>query len=92
MPDNDGFRDLLPINYRLPHDGFTATITIYNPTGTRMRRLLGGELTGTEGTIYWNGRNDSDALCGVGVYVIFVEAVRPDGAKIRQKIVCVLSM
>ena len=91
-PDNDGFRDLLPINYRLPHDGFTATITIYNPTGTRMRRLLGGELTGTEGTIYWNGRNDSDALCGVGVYVIFVEAVRPDGAKIRQKIVCVLSM
>lgn len=91
-PDNDGFRDLLPINYRLPHDGFTATITIYNPNGVRMRRLLGGELVGTEGTIYWNGRNDSDVLCSVGVYVVFVEAVRPGGDTIRQKIVCVLSM
>lgn len=90
-PDNDGYRDLLPINYRLPHDGFVATITIYNPTGTRVRRLVGGQLTGTEGTLYWDGRNDSGALCGVGVYVIFVEAVRPDGATLRQKTVCVLS-
>ncbi len=91
-PNNDGYRDLLPLRYRLPSDGFTAAITIYNPTGTRMRRLLSGELTGTEGTIYWNGRNDSEALCTPGIYVIFVEAIRPDGQKIQQKIVCVLSM
>lgn len=90
-PDNDGFRDLLPIGYLLPHDGYAATIDIYTATGTRVRRLRNGQLTGAEGTLYWDGRNDSDALCSVGVYVIFVEAIHPEGAKIQQKIVCVLS-
>ena len=91
-PDNDGYRDLLQLNYRLPQDGFTATIAIYTATGTRVRRLLDGELLATEGTITWNGRNDSDALCNAGVYVLFVEAVRPDGIVIRQKIVCALTL
>ncbi|MDD6782342.1 MAG: lamin tail domain-containing protein [Bacteroidales bacterium] len=91
-PDNDGYRDLLQLNYRLPQDGFTATISIYTATGTRVRRLLDGELLATEGTITWNGRNDSDALCNAGVYVLFVEAVRPDGIVIRQKIVCALTL
>ena len=91
-PDNDGYRDLLQLNYRLPQDGFTATITIYTATGTRIRRLLDGELLATEGTIVWNGRSDNDALCNAGVYVLFVEAVRPDGIVLRQKIVCALTL
>lgn len=91
-PDNDGYRDLLQLNYRLPQDGFTATITIYTVTGTRIRRLLDGELLAAEGTIVWNGRSDNDALCNAGVYVLFVEAVRPDGIVLRQKIVCALTL
>lgn len=90
-PDNDGYLDLLQLNYKLPEDGFTAYIDVYDANGLRLRRILNGELLGTEGVIFWNGLSDKGTLCNVGVYVLFVEAIHPGGNRIQKKIVCVLS-
>ncbi len=91
-PDNDGFRDLLLLNYSLPNDGFSASITIFTPTGIRVRKLLNNALLSTEGYLTWDGKNADETLCNPGIYVLVVEAITPNGDKIQQKLVCVLSM
>ena len=90
-PDNDGYLDLLQVNYKLPQDGFIAYVDVFDANGLRMKRILNGELLGTEGSVFWNGLSDKGLLCNVGVYVLFVEAIHPSGQRIQKKIICVLS-
>ena len=90
-PDNDGYLDLLQVNYKLPQDGFTTYVDVFDANGLHVKRILNGELLGTEGTIFWNGLSDKELLCNVGVYVLFVEAIHPSGQRIQKKIICVLS-
>jgi hypothetical protein len=90
-PDNDGNDDLLFIYYRLPKSGFAATLTIYTPNGLKIGQPYTNALLATEGTLQWDGLSATKTMCQIGVYVIFVEAVHPDGDTVRRKIPCVLS-
>lgn len=90
-PDNDGNDDLLFVHYRLPKHGFTATIVAYTPSGQRVKRLYNNELLETEGTLVWNGLDNSEKICPIGIYVLVIEAVHADGDVVRQKIPCVLT-
>lgn len=90
-PDNDGFQDLLQVNYELGQDGFAVYVDVYNVNGVHVRRILNGELLGTSGVFTWNGLSDKGVLCDVGVYVLFVEAIHPGGERIQEKLIGVLS-
>ncbi|RZK76883.1 MAG: hypothetical protein EOO92_13905, partial [Pedobacter sp.] len=71
-PDNDGFEDLLQIDYRFKENGNLATINIYTDKGVLVRRLARNTSMSTQGTITWDGLSDSGQLCKVGLYVIKV--------------------
>lgn len=71
-PDNDGYNDILAINYKLPENGYMVTILIYNASGILVRRLVQNELAGTEGSFFWNGISDQNQKAPIGYYLILI--------------------
>ena len=89
-PDNDGFEDLLNINYALDRPGQLANITIFDREGRAVRLLARNQLLGTTGTISWNGINEDGNKARIGVYIIFIEVLDLDGSISSTKKTCVL--
>jgi hypothetical protein len=73
-PDNDGFEDILLINYELPESGYIANIMIFDSRGRRVKRLAANIPLGTTGSIKWDGTDDANRSVSLGAYVIFIEA------------------
>lgn len=90
-PDNDGFEDLLQIDYRFKENGNLATINIYTDKGVLVRRLARNITFSTQGTITWDGLDDSGQLCKVGLYVIKADIFTIRGSADSFKQTCVLA-
>ncbi len=91
-PDNDGFNDVVIINYLFSQPGFVATVTIYDSRGRLVRRLVNAELLGTEGGAFsWDGIMDDQTKARVGMYVIYFEAFNTAGEVKKYKRSCVLA-
>ncbi|SOD18841.1 hypothetical protein [Pedobacter xixiisoli] len=90
-PDNDGFEDLLQIDYRFQENGNLATINIYTDKGVLVRRLARNVTLSTQGTVNWDGLNDSGQLCKVGLYVIKVDMFNTNGNANHFKQTCILA-
>lgn len=89
-PDNDGFEDMLEICYALPRDGYLCSVSVYSPNGERIGMVSERGLLPASGRIVWDGTVDG-RLLAVGIYVLLVEAVHPDGDMVSRKLVAVLS-
>ncbi len=90
-PDNDGFEDLLQIDYRFKENGNLATINIYTDKGILVRRLARNITFSTQGTVTWDGLNDGGQLCKVGLYVIKTDIFTIKGSTDSFKQTCVLA-
>lgn len=90
-PDEDGFEDLLEINYKLDGSDNLATVNIYTDKGILIRRLLKNQTIGTQGILNWDGLNDGAQKCNVGVYVIVFDVFNLNGKTKRYKQACVLA-
>ena len=49
-PDNDGFQDVISINYKLDSPGFVASVSILDRNGRLIKKLVNNELLGSEGS------------------------------------------
>ena len=78
-PDNDGFEDILQINYQMSEPGLLAKASIYDDRGRLIRNLFSNELMATSGTFSWDGTTDSQAKASIGVYVLVFEAFSTNG-------------
>lgn len=78
-PDNDGFEDVLQINYEVDEIGLLATITIFDDRGRKIKTLTSSELLGQRGTLVWDGVDDNGAKASIGTYVLLFEAFKVDG-------------
>jgi len=78
-PDNDGYQDVLNINYKFETNGTSASISIYDSQGRMVRQLLNNKLLGMEGTFSWDGRTDDNQRVSVGIYIVFFEAFDLNG-------------
>lgn len=90
-PDNDGFEDQLQIDYRFKGSGNLATINIYTDKGVLVRKLARNITMSTQGSIMWDGLNDSGQLCKVGLYVIKTDIFNINGSTDSFKQTCVLA-
>jgi len=90
-PDNDGYQDLLQINYQLPENGFVVSIDIFTANGIAVKKLQNNSIVGISGTFFWDGTNNDNSLCNVGVYVIYVEFLHPSGKRGHKKLICSLT-
>jgi hypothetical protein len=89
-PDQDGFDDILFINYEFPEPGNVITINIYNELGQLMKKLVNNEYCGTKGEYTWDGGTDNNIRPKVGIYMVMAEWFNESGEKGRAKKVVVL--
>jgi hypothetical protein len=78
-PDNDGFEDILEINYRFAAAGNIANISIYNDQGVLIKKLINNYTLNSEGAFIWDGLNEQSQLATVGIYLINAEIFNLEG-------------
>jgi len=74
-PDGDGFEDVTVISYFLPTKTSQVNLRIYDVRGRRIRTLLGAWLSGYQGSVTWDGRDDEGCTARIGIYVVCVEGL-----------------
>ncbi|MBL7818707.1 MAG: lamin tail domain-containing protein [Saprospiraceae bacterium] len=85
-PDSDGFEDFLSLNYRFDKTGYSATITIFDDKGRRVKSLRHNDTLGTEGSIEWDGETEENTKARIGIYILLIEWVGPKGETGREKL------
>ncbi len=78
-PDNDGYNDILNIQYQFNSPGFAASITIFDSQGRQVKVLVQNSLLGTSGTFSWDGRTDDNQKASIGIYIVYFEAFDANG-------------
>lgn len=84
-PDNDGYNDVLNINYKFDAPGYMISFSIFDDVGRLTRKLISSQLAGTEGTVTWNGITDTNDRARVGIYILLVEIMDLQGKKKSYK-------
>ncbi len=72
-PDNDGYNDVLNINYQFATAGYTANVIIFDAKGRLIKTLVKNELLGTKGGFSWDGIDESNQKALIGIYVVYIE-------------------
>ena len=78
-PDNDGFEDVLQVNYQMMEPGMVGTFTVYDDRGRLIAQVISSELLALEGTFTWQGITDAGNKASIGTYVGVFEAFSADG-------------
>ncbi len=89
-PDNDGREDLAIVRYNFPAPGYIINVTIFDAEGRPVRYLEKNTLLPASGYMTWDGRGESNRGLVTGIYIIFAEAFRTDGAVSHWKLPIVL--
>jgi hypothetical protein len=90
-PDQDGYQDLLRINYLFDKPGYTCSIRVFDERGTLIRTLINNLTLSQSGFITWDGIDDNSKRAAVGPYAIFIEVFTTDGTVKQYKKTCVLA-
>lgn len=83
-PDNDGFQDLLLLEYQVDQVGYLANIRIFDSSGRLVGTLSQNELIATEGVFKWDGSLEDGTRARMGVYIMHIEYFSPNGT-VRQE-------
>ncbi len=68
-PENDS----AVIDYCLPESNGYLTIAVYDLAGRTAQTLKQGKVSDIQGRVFWNGRNKSDRIMPVGIYIVNLE-------------------
>ncbi|HKK89325.1 MAG TPA: lamin tail domain-containing protein [Saprospiraceae bacterium] len=90
-PDQDGFEDVLLINYDFDKPGYKADVKVFSDKGQLIRVLGKDVLLPRNGQLKWDGLDDNATIPPLGIYIILVEALHPEGDVIQEKLPCVLA-
>ncbi len=89
-PDNDGFQDILNINYTLAGAGYLATVKVYDRRGREVAEIASNDLLQTQGTISWDGVTDQGTKARIGPHIIFIEVFDLNGNTESYKLPCIV--
>ena len=78
-PDNDGTDDVINVVYHFDKPGYNLKILIYDQNGRLVRRLIDNEMTGTTGSVSWDGITDNNTKAGVGIYIFYIRVFDTNG-------------
>ena len=91
MPNGDGERDVLIIDYNLDKSNYVAKVTIFSDMGTPVKRLTNNFTLSTSGFLQWDGTNDQGHLARMGIYIVVIEIFHPEGNTAIRKLPAVLA-
>jgi len=78
-PDNDGFEDILMVNYEMQEPGLLGKFSIYDDRGRLIKTLFEQELLATNGIFSWDGITEENVKARIGTYVAVFEAFSING-------------
>jgi hypothetical protein len=87
-PDNDGFEDFLTINLMLEGNENVVSVSVYDETGSYVRKIVSNMLTGSETVLIWDGTADDGTSVNSGIYIILINLFDEKGKTDRWKKVC----
>ncbi len=90
-PDNDGFEDLLVLNYHFDKPGFIANVSVYDNRGVLIRKIAKNQTLAAEGVLIWDGLTETSVRPPVGIYMIYMEVFNLDGTVKKYRKNCVLA-
>ncbi|MCX6166119.1 MAG: lamin tail domain-containing protein, partial [Ignavibacteriae bacterium] len=83
-PDGDGYEDFTIIKYKLKQNISQLRVKVYDVKGRMVRTLLNNQLSGSEGQIIFDGKNDNGEKLRIGIYILFIEAINDVGGTVEQ--------
>ena len=84
-PDQDGFEDVLMVNYSFTTPGLLGKARIFDDLGREIKILFSNELLSTKGFFTWDGVTSEQNKAPMGVYVLLLEVFSTDGQEILTK-------
>ena len=78
-PDNDGYQDVLKINYALSKAGNAGSIKIFNSKGRLIKDLVENQTLETFGNFIWDGHDNHNRRVPIGFYLIVFETISQSG-------------
>ncbi|MES2447814.1 MAG: lamin tail domain-containing protein [Bacteroidota bacterium] len=90
-PDDDGFEDVLKIDYNFITNGYVAVVNIYTDRGVLVRKLQRNTTIASNGFFTWDGLNDAGIKGNIGIYIIKFDAFTANGKMESFKQTCVLA-
>ena len=89
-PDNDGYNDVLNINYSFTEPGLVGTLRVYDTNGRPTKNVASNTLLATTGTFTWDGTTDNGEKARIGMYIILFEVFSDTGGFSKHKLTTVL--
>ena len=83
-PDDDGFDDVVFIQYQLTIIPSSVHLRIYDVRGRRIRTLIGARGSGVDNVVVWDGRDDQGQAARIGIYIIYLEALDQKGGVVKS--------
>jgi hypothetical protein len=90
-PDNDGFDDVLTIQYKFPEPGYICNMRIYDINGRPVKYLIHNAVCGLTGYFTWDGLDEKNMKLPVGIYMVISEVFNLNGKTKRFKTGLVLA-
>lgn len=90
-PDNDGFEDVLYINYMFNVPGYVANVTAFDRKGRLVKKITENELLGVEGNLSWDGLNENMQKVPIGIYILHFEIFDLEGNIKKYRRVCAVN-
>ena len=87
-PDNDGYEDLLVIDFRLEGIGNVISVDIFDETGLYVRKITENYLAGAEASLVWDATADDASLVNTGIYIVLIRLYNDKGKIRTWKKVC----
>jgi hypothetical protein len=87
-PDNDGYEDFLVLSFRLAGNGNVITATVFDETGSYVKKIASNLLAGPEASLIWDGTADDGTPVRTGIYIVFITLYDDTGKTNKWKKVC----
>lgn len=84
-PDQDGYEDVLMVNYAFPTPGNLGKARVFDDLGREVKTLFTNELLPTTGFFTWDGTNANQTKAPIGIYILLVEVFSTNGNVIFTK-------
>ncbi len=83
-PDNDGYEDFCIINYTLSQAVSQIRIKIFDSRGRLVRTVANNMPSASQGSVIFDGLEDSGIPLRIGIYIVFLEALNDNAGVVEN--------
>ena len=84
-PDQDGYKDFLQVNFKLDRADYFASMVVYDREGREIKRILPYQTIAPSSTVIWDGTDADGMVSSMGIYILWIQMLSPDGDKKEYK-------